>query len=310
MHNSLDLAILDTGTTHAVAFARTESRFAAESVPCGAKMEELVQFRSEIDKSLRGEAKRPTDQQLGDFGKRLYELLITGSVRTLFEEVSRSGAIRLHLISNHPTLQSLPWEFLCEPNGVFGPQRDRAVVRVHLGACKQRPTPLLRGTPLRVVLAYAEPRNRERVPWPEVEHKMKVTFQARMPKGISLDVVRAATIEGIQDAVSLTTNPCHILHFLGHGVVRDGKGYVELSDDDLSASELALLVGGCGIQMVVLSACDTSTGAFDADFSVTAETLLVAGIPSGAGKSIAHPGRVGCAIRGGVLSTPPGHRRC
>jgi len=277
MARHLDLALLDTGNGDALTFARYGADFAVEKLACGKRLPELIDFRDRIEKAVSGALKRPTFKELVSFGEQLYRTLIFGSVEKLFATAAAGNEdVRLHIVSNHPALQSLPWEFFQEPGQPSGPHKNRSVVRIFLGQSKPLLPPLKLGESLRVVLAYAEPNKEDPVPWPEVEQKMTDTFHREIPETWKLVIVRGSNLTELDGAIS---EGCQIFHFLGHGDVRNGEGVLLLEGGELTASVLSGLLGASGIHMVVLSACKTAAGDFSSNFSVTAQTLLASGIP-------------------------------
>jgi CHAT domain-containing protein len=89
----------------------------------------------------------------------------------------------------------------------------------------------------------------------------------------------------------LLAKPYDILHFNGHGeIVTDANGHEQgqllLVDgrtgksQPLSAEKLAVLVTGKNLQLVILSACNSSRGDFAKSYAVIAQGLVDRGVPA------------------------------
>jgi hypothetical protein len=180
----------------------------------------------------------------------------------------------------------MPWEYWQEPNQNPGPRLNRSVVRIVSTIGQPLPEPLQLGERVRVLFASAEPTDQQPVSWPEVKDAIEGTFQARLGglDRFEFKAIDGTTRAGLLDAVS--KEPFDIFHFSGHGETSDKMGYLILTDrttrksSRISAEELGLILGGRGIRLVVLSACDTAAGNFADEFSITAEAIVKAGVPA------------------------------
>lgn len=285
MEDTLDLSILDSGQpASAVAIARRGSDLAVTTLRCGPELQALTAFRQRIDRALRrARAERPMRDELTAFGHQLFQFCIRDDLARLYNRLPAS-LVRVHIHSNRPDLQALPWEYLQEPAQVPGPKRDRAVVRIvpTIGLDPVAPRPL-QGK-VRILFVSADPLDQEGVSWPDVKESIERAFAARIPDRFELTAVEGASQDALTDTVG--QHDFEIFHFSGHSEVIDGKGHLVLLDRRtnnsvrLPADSLAVMLGGKDIRLAVLSACETAAGDFARGFSVIAETLVQAGIPA------------------------------
>lgn len=285
MADTLDLAILDANKEEAIAYGRCNSDIAVANLPLDKQFSDLHKFRLRIDRALRGIENRPPVNELTNYGHDLFNFCIRGELANLYNRLPATH-VRIHILSNHPDVQAIPWEYLQEPHQNPGPPSERSIVRIVQMLGRPAPTPLQLGKQIRVLFASAEPTDQEPVSWPDVQDEIEATFRARLDRigRFEFTAVNGATRTDLLDA--LTQQPCDIFHYSGHGEVDKGVGYLILTDRTtrrsvrLRADELGLILAGRDIRLVVLSACDTATGNFSNDFSVTAEAIVRAGVPA------------------------------
>jgi CHAT domain len=280
----LDLAILDSGNpARATVMARSGPDLALAQIQCEPALSKLSAFRQTIDRALLGLEKRPERKALTQFGEQLFSFAVSGDVARLYGRLPNSH-VRLHLVSNSPDLQSLPWEYLQDPNQVPGPNVMRSVVRVVPAVGLDPPTPLkLSSRKVKILFASADPSDQDLVSWPEVKASVERVFAARLPDSFELEAIEATGRGTLLDAIQ--RSEFDIFHFSGHGTVRSGAGQIVLTDRRgrsvfLGGDELGTALRGRNIKLAVLSACDTASGDFSNNFALTAEALVRAGIPA------------------------------
>jgi hypothetical protein len=281
---TLDLTFLDSGNpAHMVGLARCGHDLAMAHIPCK-DLVALTDFRQRIEESLLGRGARPSTKDVAAYGRQLFDFGVRDDLRTLYNRVP-SSHVRIQILSNHGDVQSLPWEFLTEPGQPCAPRRERSVVRVvpTIGLTAPGPRPFQSIT--RVLFASADPSDQGQVSWPDVKASIELAFAAHIPP-------ERFTVEAIQStskaalAAALAKGAWDIFHFSGHGEVIKGTGYLILVDPvtgktaRLAADELATVLRGLDIRLIVLSACNTSAGNFDENFAVVAATLVRSGIPA------------------------------
>ncbi len=280
----LDLAMLEVGSpSHAVAFARRGADLASQPLKLGEPLERLAAFRTRIDRALRGHERRPSAAEFSRFGQELFRFGVKGEVLRLFGRLPASD-VRLQVLCDHPALSALPWEYLQEPGQLPGPSRERSVVRIVPTIGREAPAPRKLGDTVRVLFASADPFDQEPVSWPEVKASIERTFALRMPGRFSIEAIDGASAADLLEAVR--TREFDVFHFSGHGEVVDGVGHLLLRDRKshrsvrLKATDLATLLAHRNLRLAILSACETAFGDFRTEFSVTAATLVKAGIPA------------------------------
>ena len=129
MSETLDLAILDSGSKSAgVALGRSKNDVATVELPYDKKLEELVDFKHTIDRSLRGQGRRPTEREVTQFGRALFDFCIRDQLSALYSRLPQA-AVSVQILCNNADIQALPWEFMQAPKQK-GPNRERSIVRI------------------------------------------------------------------------------------------------------------------------------------------------------------------------------------
>ncbi len=282
--DTLDLVLLDSGAPkRAVIFARSGANVAVVRLSYAGEIDDLQKMRQWIEDSMYGKAfLKPSAGDLADFGHRLFQLIIRDKVRTLYEDLP-AGNVRILILSDSPDLQSLPWEFIQEPGKASGPRLNRSVVRIVSTIGLPAPEPHTSEKKIRVLFAYANPQDQEEsVDWDSVFQSIQDSFSAWIdPDRFELVPVREVTEVGLLK--KLQQGQYDVFHFSGHGTVYKGVGRIILNkgNDDsayITAEKLAGILREREIRLVVLSACQTSSGDFKNEFSVMAQTLVAEGV--------------------------------
>jgi hypothetical protein len=280
--DTLDLSVLDAGSPdHVIAYARGASDLAIAKVPING-ISILTAFSRQFDDFARGRLTQLTQKDVEAYGHALFDFAIRDDVRKLYDRLPATH-VRINVLSNRPEVQSLPWEFLIEPNQMSAPRRERSIVRVvpTVGVTPDRPRSFSDKT--RILFVSADPADQTAVSWPDVQASIENTFQEQLPDRFALSAHDGATLASFVEAIQ--SGPFDIFHFSGHGVVRKGEGNLVLTGRGrksayLPASKLIALLGGRGVRLIVLSACDTAAGNFGDGFAVIAEALVRRGIPA------------------------------
>lgn len=234
----------------------------------------------------------PDEQAVQEFGQALFNALIQGEIRNLYE-VSRERAqqqskgLRLKLRILAPELAVLPWEFL------FDPRRERYVALsnrtpiVRYIELPQPVRPLAAPAPLRILGMVANPQDLDPLDVAHEKERVEMAVAELQAQGlVELVWLEGDTWRDLQRA--LYEGPWHIFHFIGHGyfdVPRD-EGFVVLSSDEgkaqpLGATRLAhLLTDHAPLRLVLLNACESGKGGVRDTVSSTASVLVQQGIPA------------------------------
>jgi hypothetical protein len=278
----LELFLLDTGT-EVVALARRESDVVIERLAFDGTLRQLSQFRRRVEDAVLGNGERPKASELRDFGDRLFKWVFRGKLRDLYGLLP-SGNITLQVLSTRPELLDLPWEYIQTPDHQPAPHRKRRVVRI-LPTCGVRPPEApVRPSKMRVLFAVADPIDQQGLQWEHVQRRMKHAFESQLPAQVELKVVEGATRAGLVKLIR--EEAFDVFHFFGHGQLRSGEGHLVLTNvktqrsDLLSGAELAMLLSGKQVRLAILSACLSSAGKADDDFSTVATALVRSGVPA------------------------------
>lgn len=280
----LDLAILDPRAAEAaLVLAHSRGDFATAPLPMG-ELDSLAAQRNRLRDAVLGLAAPPSPQFCQDFGGRLFDFLVRGDVAALYARLP-SCHVRIQLLAAHPKLAELPWEMLCEPGALPGPSRLRSIARIVSAQGHLAPPPApLPGT-IHVLFAAASPNDQFPVDSESARRALEYAFRLQLPGEVRLTVLPSTSRQAFRQA--LARHHFDVLHFSGHGDVAPG-GVGRLlfthpktrATEFMEAPELARLLAGLRLRLVVLSACETASGDFAADFAVTAAALIRNGVPA------------------------------
>jgi hypothetical protein len=218
------------------------------------------------------EEREPTEAK--DLGRKLFEVLIRGSVRTLYDEARGKAGddplkgvrIRIHLEPRESRLGPLlrvPWEILFDP--VHGEGQPHGldpripIVRMLESAAQTLLPPSSR--PIRILVALADPRHPTKL---DLEGERKAIESALVNTGIQTEELQQVTRAAFQGRIR--DGHFHIVHYLGHGdfAAQSEEGSLLLegpnrAQDPLPASELSsYFLGRPMPRLVVLNACHTA----------------------------------------------------
>ena len=282
MQDAFELSIMDTGDRlNAIAMARKGDDLAIERLNCK-DLGDLIDFRSHIAEATEGNCRRPTSQQLMEFGTRLFDLVFKDKIKSIHGRLPEDH-VRIEIISDHSDFQALPWEYMLHPDDTPGPNSKRTIVRIVPTIGISPPSPIILKEKISILYVYAEPIDQDAVDWLEIKDTLEGEFNARLPGNFEIDIVEGADRNSLFEA--LEKRSYDFMHFTGHGEIVNGESRLILMDlktkksDPISAVELGVLLRDKGLKLVVLSACDTSSGDFTKQFSVMAKTLVKSGVP-------------------------------
>jgi hypothetical protein len=294
MGTSLELFLLDDATAgNVIALGRRGDDVAVETIPIDASVKRFLALKAAMDAAMLGKAARPTAAEVDQLGRDLFQWLFRGPLAAVYNRVP-AGNVSVQILSNHPEIKALPWEFLLAPDRGPVPHRERCVVRV-VETCGSDALAARRLRKIRVLFVVADPVDQAGVRWDDIKARMESVFQSQMPGGVQLKIVEGASRPALIKTIAAES--FDIFHFLGHGDVQNGQGRLVLTDvktrksDFLLASQLATLLAGKGARLVLLSACLTAAGNYADDFSIVASALMKAGIPAVVANQVSIPNK-------------------
>jgi hypothetical protein len=253
--------------------------------PQGEVSEELVfdekRLASDMTVVATYDANSSFWRQCGDY---LWSILFPGEIRSLFERFVGSARennrmVRLRLTVDNPKLVQIPWELARYPGtGDFLAVSDDILVTRYLHHFKKANIKNVRLKNL--ALLMPEPANVT----PLSTAKEAARLQAICDGvGVRLNRVEPPTPAGLRQ--SLQDFPVEVFHFIGHGIFRDGTGYIALEDgagnaELYSSDRLAIVLEDQkGLQIVYLSSCEGAVSNDFRSFTGMAPRLVQKGVP-------------------------------
>lgn len=225
-------------------------------------------------------------------GRLLFTTLLPPNILTCYrrsrDEARRSGKrLRLRLRIEAPDLAILPWEFLFdELEGDHISLNQETPLTRYLEL--ERPVESLTiPPPIRILGMIASPQDQMPLDVAQEKKALAAALDHLIEnREVELDWVPGQTVRDLDAA--LLRQPCHILHFIGHGSFNEqrGEGYIILADNKsnshlLTARELGgVFARQTTLRLVVLNACEGARASETNLFSSTGAMLLQRGIPA------------------------------
>jgi tetratricopeptide (TPR) repeat protein len=244
---------------------------------------------------------------LPTIGKRLYKSLF-GSVEAdrimqkWLAQPEAAGPFQLSLLSELPTVLSLPWELLHSEQGYLA-LRNRRPVSIVRRLPQSESTSNLTTTftpPLRILLVTARPEGTGFVDPRSIARELLDEVQPAIDTGtIAIEFLRPPTLSALQERLRDTKRPpIHIFHFDGHGIFGDGQqgsqadphvlqgggqGMLAFETEEgtldlVKAENLAQTLLDSGVQLAILTACQSAMSDASDVFSSVAARLIRGGI--------------------------------
>jgi len=236
---------------------------------------------------------KPLAMQLArHVGGCLFDQVIAGSVREALDRslglVERDGAAGLRLrlrLDRVPELAELPWELLFDArDGRFLATSDRTPIVRYL-ELDQPVERLAVQSPLRVLVVVSDPDDYADLAGEREWRNMRRAL-AELDDKVEVDRLSVATPEAL--GAALAAQPCHVLHFIGHGDFDTASGEGVLLFEDargrglpVGAARLGAMLGEHPtLRLVVLNACEGARSASDDAFAGVAQRIMRAGVPA------------------------------
>ena len=230
----------------------------------------------------------PTDDEMIEFGKDLFEALFQGDVRRLYDEArARQQNRKLNIIftSMIPWVAEKPWEFAYDA----GRQSFLATEEVHLirNVLTAVPANWIPPTvdPLRILVAAAQPVGLGTL---SIDQEIEIIRRGFRPledaQLVETDVLTRATPKAIQ--AKLSTGKFTIVHIIGHGGFdeKTQEGVLYFEDDQggkmpLPERSVREILCKRGVSLVFLNSCQSGTGGRHNFNRGVAQSLVAHGLP-------------------------------
>jgi hypothetical protein len=241
------------------------------------------------DYTNREQGSLPTDDEMVRFGGQLFQTLLQGDVRRLYDEArtrQRRRRLDFVLTSMIPWISEKPWEFAFDT----GRQTFLATEEMHFvrNVLTNVPAdPILRGPgPLRMLVVAAQPVGFGRL---SIDQEVDVIRRGFTPlieaNLLTVDVFARVTPDQLHDL--LKTGTYQVVHFIGHGVFDEKRreGCLVFENDrggEMMLGERQAREIFCkrGLSLVFLNACESGRGG-RADFNKgVAQSLVAHGLPA------------------------------
>jgi CHAT domain-containing protein len=231
----------------------------------------------------------PGEHDLIQFGGELFETLLQGDVRRLYDEariLQRQRRLDFVLTSMVPWIAEKPWEFAYDT----GRRSFLATESVHFirGVMTnvQADRVVWREGPLRILVAAAQPVGFGRLSIEQEVAIIRRGFEPLIESGlVAVEVLARATPTSLSQHVS--SGGFQVVHFIGHCVYDEARreGSLVFENDRggafvLGAQALGEIFCKRGLGLMFLSACSSGRGG-QADFNKgVAQSLVVHGLPA------------------------------
>ena len=276
--------------------ARVLTDFPLQGKEAGKRFQEIISRQQEIRAYLDGVStidELPDDAELRLFGRQLFECLLPGEVRRLYDsERNTPDGRRLDIIltSMIHWVADLPWEFAYDPVQ----KAFLATEEINFSRNVFTATPAAeisrRSDVLRILVVAAQP-----VGWGKLSIEEEIELVSRGFRWLSqaglvhFEVVRSVSPEALHkrlQVAEINDERFDVLHFIGHGEYVESEGTGSLVFEDgrggsscLDTDQVRQIVCRRGIRILFLNACETGTeGRSDFNRGV-AQGLVAGGVP-------------------------------
>jgi tetratricopeptide (TPR) repeat protein len=246
---------------------------------------------------------------LPEIGKRLYNALFDSReadriVQKWLGLPEGQGDFQISIISELATVLSLPWELLHSETGYLALRARRPISIVRRLPQSELTSAMTTSftPPLRILLVTTRPEGTGFVDPRGIARELLDEVQPAVDDGtITVEFLRPPTLSALQERLRDPNRPAvHILHFDGHGVfdpttfsertsphlLQDGKrgmGMLAFETEDgklhrVKAEDLAQTLQDSGVQLAMLTACQSAVSASDDALSSVAARLIRGGI--------------------------------
>jgi phosphate transport system substrate-binding protein len=233
------------------------------------------------------------EQTIQNFGRVLFDALIFGEVRNLYEETrehlkrEEDQRLRVRLHVDPPELAVLPWELMYDPGKREFLCLDRNISLVRYKELKDVLSPLEGEFPLKILGIASAPEDPASPNIKTVKRGIKKRLESLAKREKArLTWSQGATWEHLRGAMA-GQDHWHVLHFIGYGKFDEkrNEGSILLVDaagmsSPVSTSDFRMLLNHPSLRLVILSTLEGSKGDRSDNFSRTASILTSRTIPA------------------------------
>jgi hypothetical protein len=258
----------------------------------GARWHRIIRLHERALAVLEGrapEGSEPSGRELRELGRDLFDALLPGDVRRLYDTArALQGGRPLCLVftSMLDWVADKPWEL------AFDPSRREFLATSSVNFVRNAFTSVPADAPargsgrLRILVAVAQPQGAAPVSGKVETTDVRAAFAGLAKKGRArVEVLAPATAARLQRR--LAAGGVDVLHFVGHGAFdeREREGSLLLEDErgrpvSLGTDALRHLVCGRGLRLAFLNACETGRGGRVEWNRGVAPALVAAGLPA------------------------------
>jgi hypothetical protein len=275
--------------------ARVLERFPRRGGEVGERWRRIIRAHERTLAVLEGRAlgrSLPTGRELRELGRDLFEALLPGDVRRLYDTArsqQKRGALPFVLTSMLDWVADKPWEL------AFDPARHEFLATSSVNFVRNAYTavpadrPARRHGRLRILAVVPRPKGAAPLDSHTETTDLRKAFRKLIDAGrAEVEVMTRPTPARLQRRLSAASGSTpDVLHFVGHGHFDEAEreGFLLFEDErgrprPLGAEALGQLVCRRGLSLVFLNACETGRGGRVDWNRGTAPALVAAGVPA------------------------------
>jgi hypothetical protein len=243
----------------------------------------------------RGRVPEPM-QQTVNFGQRLFDAVMQGSVRDVFvrarHDAEQAGeGLRLQLrLADAPELADLPWEFLYDGRDFLALSDETPIIRYL--ELPNPPRPMRVDLPLRILVSISSPDDLPPLDVDAERAKIERSLRHLTARGlVEVDFADDASLPTLQRTLRQARGagrPYHVWHYIGHGMFDPTSEASVLAFT--SESGTSYHVGGFqlgtlfnsypDLRLALLNACEGARASQADPFAGVAAALVERGVPA------------------------------
>jgi len=272
--------------------ARVLAAFPRRGGEAGARWQRIIRVHERTLSVLEGRAPSkalPSGKELRDLGRDLFETLLPGDVRRLYDTaraLQKGRPLDVVFTSMIDWVADKPWELAFDPSRrEFLATSSVNVVRNAFTAVPADAPARGRGR-LRILVVVSQPRGTPLLDTKTETSDLRTAFRPLAAAGkAEVEVLTKATAGRLQRR--LARGGVDVLHFAGHGEFdeKEREGSLLLEDErgrprPLGSFALRQVLCGRGLRLVFLNACETGRGGRVEWNRGVAPALVAAGLPA------------------------------